>query len=728
MDIKMKNETRTKKNASSRKASLKALEKLAFVLEMRAKNSIKEIENQESTAIEKVIPEENIRISIQEDSSLIEYKNNKWQFPHRNFQEYLCARLFARNDFKRLKKILLLPTSKKQFNPKWQNTLTFLISILSNENTKKKSKLLALLQKIEPQLLFKLEPTLIEDSDRYQLFIQHYERTKKGDLFFSTNHQEFKTIIDFGQSRESTKFLWEDIKSKPSSKNLAVNLLSHFKAIHLLDIKEEWKSYLEALLYAPNRENNPYYSAMQAYTNIYGLSEEEKTKLINSFFDSENHNIRYITYEAIAKFQKQDEFINQLLTRQKQIIWTPRQLNEVHSNERSYVSDCLSGISNEESILLFLKDYCEHYLKTNKSNDIHAIEGVLKTAADKMPQNQELLDLLKLIAKEELWRLSYPTNEILHFLDTSNQRLEFSIGIYSEQDEWILPKPKLLAQLANEEFCKFLATEFENEKIILQNILEIQDELDAFGKEKEVQLLNRLVSVNHSIPLPSEERAEKMQKRKDDYQNYKKLIFDKQLFISEAKQIFKGVEKEEIDFSKDYRVIYPRDGAKYSHYNQVVRSTLSNLIKNGITKKKDILNYINTNWEEHLSICLIQEFLMIGQTYVSINEKEKNYIKTWCNRQIKHRVASIEKGTLSRKTFNPRLSWFIRKFHFSHYSKETYLDLLHTVNYPKMNECIFNFVESIPNVSSEDIKIQVLENLKEEVHNYFCFTKSPAIL
>ncbi|MEQ9099878.1 MAG: hypothetical protein RIF36_17610 [Imperialibacter sp.] len=100
-----------------------AIAKTAFVFQCTDNNFLTNGE------LQKVIINSRVLEAIKDCYVLDNGGEEKWQFEHNNFKEYLCAKFLASKDFSFIEKILFVPKINK-IKPRWLNTLGFLISIL----------------------------------------------------------------------------------------------------------------------------------------------------------------------------------------------------------------------------------------------------------------------------------------------------------------------------------------------------------------------------------------------------------------------------------------------------------------------------------------------------------------------------------------------------------------------------------------------------------------------
>ncbi|MBF4518950.1 hypothetical protein IRZ71_21550 [Flavobacterium sp. ANB] len=160
----------------------------------------------------------------------------RWNFTHRQIQEYLVAKILAEKPFEDMLSIIKIhDISKEVVHPSLFNTITFLINLLDKESDEFK-QLVGWLSANQIEILFKA------DSDRTSAFQERvfqdyfYRQCLNKKLWISTNRAfTVKEIAEFGDSDGNFIYLIGWIKEQKSHFRVvisALNLLGFFRPTH----------------------------------------------------------------------------------------------------------------------------------------------------------------------------------------------------------------------------------------------------------------------------------------------------------------------------------------------------------------------------------------------------------------------------------------------------------------------------------------------------------------
>lgn len=205
---------------------LKNLKKVAFTNELMQQNYSTAEELNEITGDYLGYIENPFTVELNGDPK-------RWNFTHRQIQEYLVAKSLTDKKFEEVLSIIKIPDIDAEvIHPSLFNTITFLINLLDKDSDLFK-KLIDWLTKNQIEILFKA------DSDRTTLFKEtvfqeyfHLQCLEKR-LWISTNRTfTVKEIGEFGDCEENFEYLFKFIEDQKEHFRViisALNLLSFFK-------------------------------------------------------------------------------------------------------------------------------------------------------------------------------------------------------------------------------------------------------------------------------------------------------------------------------------------------------------------------------------------------------------------------------------------------------------------------------------------------------------------
>lgn len=164
-------------NIINQKKQLTDLLKLvAFSMTQLAKNNLTLDE------LQILVPNESQRKLVRY-SSLLDYKNNSFQFIHNLIQEYLTALCLKELDFNNVKKLIAFGPTYSKIKNKWHNPLSFLISALP-KNDKKLNEIINWIVQIEPEVLINMETEKLSNELRFDIVKKIIENTKRKGFVF----------------------------------------------------------------------------------------------------------------------------------------------------------------------------------------------------------------------------------------------------------------------------------------------------------------------------------------------------------------------------------------------------------------------------------------------------------------------------------------------------------------------------------------------------------------
>lgn len=218
-----------KKKPLNKLRLLKNLKKVAFTNELMQQNysSAEELECITGDYLEYI-----------ENPFTIEMSGEpkRWNFTHRQIQEYLVAKVLAEKSFEDMLSIIKIQDiAKEVVHPSLFNTITFLINLLNKESDEFK-QLVGWLSANQIEILFKA------DSDRTAAFQERvfqeyfYRQCLEKKLWISTNRAfAVKEIAEFGDCVKNFIYLTGWIKEQSNHFRVvisALNLLGFFRPTH----------------------------------------------------------------------------------------------------------------------------------------------------------------------------------------------------------------------------------------------------------------------------------------------------------------------------------------------------------------------------------------------------------------------------------------------------------------------------------------------------------------
>lgn len=699
--------------ANTRKNYRRLLEKLAFVMECRGDNVISK------EGLAHLIPDKNERDELISKSSLLELQETNWRFSHNNFQEYLAARVLSNsNNFDAIKEALAAGPAFKRLKWTWINTLSFLMGIWEDTEPKK-NQLLAWLAENDLEPLIKigsLEKDKIPLPDREHIFKLAFESCKKEDLIVGSHYYSYWDMAAFGESPETVRYLMEELKNtkSPVGRSNALLLLRNMQTFSVpYDIQTELQEILFFNIF--NFETNTpaiRHFAMEAYFQLFEITDEDAEKIVETFFDSKNAQERTSTYVLIEKKRFHEQYMSRLIHRTVEIeddSWR----GEVRlADESYYLKKCFDSLASENEIVAFFNEYpkeVEDWQGGRNSNmSIQALLEKISTCSkevithifDVMKQRfYEWLafdgayrkNILQIIEENNLQKLLFK-----HIIDIKGFQMVAVEFLDGENINYLVEQLKL-GNLNWQYIDSFISWTNSRKRGLIHLLIERLNEISEVP----------IVVPDAKVPLTQEYKRQQNQRILSE----KGWLFDKKLCISTIEKLFTELGKDTINKSEIWEIRSIKSDEIDNLYERYPLSLLRRLNNMSPTSKQKVMQLIDDNWT-WISISEIKNYLKQHKQEIKTNpeigldETEFNYVKSWCdnhqtNMNLNERVTN---GDIV-------FAWFSIYLKLTQYPQEVYLQMVGSTlqNYLELN--ILEFLTEYQVVPFRKLKDSVLRIL-----------------
>ena len=232
-----------------------------------------------------------------------------WQFDHNNFQEYLAARLLARQPLSVIKDFISFEPDYPKIIPSWTNTLSFLLSILDSDGATF-TGLIEWVERIEPEIIFQSEPDKIPIAVRESYLKDIFEVYKQKEIAIDYEKFSFRQLARFGQSDETVRYLMDQADTANGTATLvnALSLLRYVKVPY--DQRERATRLFER--YATDTAQNGYvcYLAFLALTDHGFNSRRLIDRVVSAARSSPDDHVRHGLYYMILNSKNLDDNID----------------------------------------------------------------------------------------------------------------------------------------------------------------------------------------------------------------------------------------------------------------------------------------------------------------------------------------------------------------------------------------------------------------------------------
>ena len=119
--------------------------------------------------------------------------NEKWEFTHNNFREYLTARFLSQKKLDYVLSIIALKDNDKVIRNSWYNTFAYLVLIYKNND------LINWVKQNDPVKLLKFELSRIDEKTRKEIFIAVFEDLVHKNMWLSALIDNVYEYAKFGE-------------------------------------------------------------------------------------------------------------------------------------------------------------------------------------------------------------------------------------------------------------------------------------------------------------------------------------------------------------------------------------------------------------------------------------------------------------------------------------------------------------------------------------------------
>lgn len=691
------------------------LETLAISMETLGRNFITEIEYQQ------LIPEASTRELIKHCS--IWRKNEKegltWQFEHNNFQEYLAARVLARQSIDVIKSFVSFGPRYLKLNPSWSNTLAFLASILVPQRPEF-VELLAWIQGIEQEALSKFEPDKVPIAIRIEYFKSIFRDYKEKGIPISYELFDYRELARFGQSTEIVSFLLDEAESA-SAPSVLANALSLLRRLDLpLALKSRTGELLKRVALNGDQQSYVRYLSLLAFSDLNFNTKEMTECMVKALRSSFEDDIRVGLYYTILNGGYQEEYIEVFLEGIEHASGIGRT-----GTERSLLREALVGSKQPAALRLILEHLKRNSGLWQRRFMEDEIPAIVENAAAAFTSDDTLFDAVFEVLAAVVRRYDYDdTRTILNFFQlTGTRRRAFKKAILQKPTDhqglhyWF----DLLGSVIDEQdyetiaILKSLDIFSDNDVWALQNSIGMLQGGDAFNAFN--QLINRECGNRFILPAPVNYSEIKREAREQSF----RLLFDKTKFVEALAEVFRGEGKDALSVQEIF-ALYPQ--FPYETVRPYSWQALDNLREfadshRGQISKERAIEIVEKNWEQ-LSSHEIYQYLENDQSLI-VSDHQVAYIAEWCDSNLNRvnfrtAIKVNPDGSWTTDGLALKLWFFQRRFNLQ-YPKSVLLDMLSFESFDSSGYKGIEYFEDL--LDEQSMTERVLQNLDAGIRSYY---------
>ncbi|WP_284995288.1 hypothetical protein, partial [Bacillus paranthracis] len=682
------------------------LQKIALVMESIQSNFLT------NKQLMTIIPNKETRHVIKNLSIIKKRFNNNnisFQFIHNNYNEYLAADALKN---KSLDDILQLITidGLPEFNilPSWKNTVAFLLYLRDSQD------LIENLITIDPSMLLDLEVGRLTKQQRNQIFKTLYERYSSRDIWLGDNPFD---LAKLAMNNETYSYLKDKIISSSSNmdKYNAVYIIRYFKEYAEMDLKNK---LIDLVL---NIDINTELRAvsLSTLTSLYQVDNELVNAVLPILQEKENVGLIGSFFRFLTKYSTVDDYIEFII---EHIPLMHFNLDSTIHLSNYAIYDCIEKLQSLDAIIKLLDYFIEN---TQILRDIH-IDDLIPSIVGKALIYQESSvvwnKMRELLRKSDIISPHKAMYTIFNFFVASGTLNQLFDSFYNraeiKKDRYYY---KVIALSMTEENILRLISDKKDDVISENEIMKIIFEMRVYHQEED--FVEKLVH-DLNIEEPTSKNYEEIQNNK--LMEFIEIIFSKEKFLAEVKNIFIGEEKEALCFD-DLEIDKMWDNLKGDEkYNSFMLRCLREILK----IKPITFDEFETLIPDYDVFTLNEAYkIKTNNSNIEFSKEQREKISQICYDKIKHvdfnTAITYNENSVTFGSIYVSL-WFFQRLFNLQYPENILLDMISFDYVIKNNHVGIKYIEKYVSLSlmqerilwnliNKDIREQILYN-----HLSFC--------
>lgn len=658
---------------------------------------------------------------------------DKWEFEHRNLQEFFVAKTLSNFEVDKIIEFIALDDAKPKTHPSWLNSISFLLNLLDSKSDKMAS-LVKWLQENDAIVLFQADRSRINDGIRKEVFQDYFiKRCKEQTLWVRKYDQETKDVARFADSDVNRNFLIKELSDKDNHRRTRISAMFLLSQMDTALMDERFKKVLFCCLQASLEEVDIDFKAEilhLIHEKGYHRSEEYLSKLISTVSHIDHERITSMLLKLILEsdVDKHIEYIRSItaiVAGEKQRKHQTRE--NYMTSEKGYFRSALINLGQARNQVYALQVFLEH------GDDIRLENNDLAKLTQKMAESyantKEMYGYtMEWLTKALENRLTTYRNEedLAAFFKKTGTNDKAFMDIY-QSPPTMENKRYFLAYLISDNTLPVLVEDYQkgtleaNELYFFRNVLSQVDVDLALKFEKRI-----LESTEYR--LREDFIDVELRKLWADYHETKEqssfdLLFDRKGLKRLAEDYFDLIGKSKLDWEdmRDHKENFWDDLELQKRFLPTFLEIVNDArrqIGKSITLA-DVHKYV----DDELYILFKIKRELTNQSKKNIVERPEHiaYLKKWCLKNEKNGDFEHALGRYQSKNYLicEYLWFFGRRYDFK-YQESTYLDML-WVDYHLEKGGVVGYDYILEQVDIDKIKARVIKNLHNGLEEFIVF-------
>ncbi|MDH7911359.1 hypothetical protein [Winogradskyella sp. SYSU M77433] len=667
------------------------------------------------------------------------YNADRWQFEHKNLQEFFVAKALMKLPFEEIISFISLNSANNKTHPSWLNSISYLINDLdSSEDVY--VKLIQWLKKNDPEVLFKSDSDRVSEEIRSEVFQDYFiKRCKENTLWIRSYDNETRKVAKFANTKKDIDFLITEINDITNHRRTRI---SAFHLLSYMNLKERENEIKELVLKYLDDRNDDF--DLDAKADLIGFVKRLEYHLDETFFEKLLSNIvendYHRTFTAILECFQKD-----LLTNEKSID---------SNNHRKYIKNVAAIISgqktrkfdgernvasterqNLKNVLLQFKAIDDFLFALDflliRRDSYHLNESEIKDTVKRLSEMyfedkkvfDKVVNFIYLGIDKRQYLFEFE-EKFCEFFKITNTQYQGFLRFYDLRDRIGI---RFMSYIADEDSIKFLLEEYKKDKVNNKTISYFRNNLSWENLELSLDFQKLILKeTNYDFNgeiLEKSERAEwqKFHKlkeglsfdllfHKDKMKDVIKLLFDKlesnktnwDVLHAFEQLHWKSLELQRSIPQSAINVVH--DTLRLSDFKHITCEDVFKLIDTDLYLIKKIKDNIHSKRKNNLS--------NMNKRGVRITKSQFDFINDWCQEKIKS-INEKSECLLDREECG--LIWYFRNLLNLKYPDEILLELLEVDGRMNFNEQHFGIGYICKLLDKSIIDNRIIQNIRNGI-------------
>lgn len=618
--------------------ALNKLQKIAYIMEVLGKNHLS---NEE---LHMIYPNDGDYVMCTKLPAFsFNSDSDRWMFDHNNIQEYLAAKVLARQDIDVLLDIINTSyAGQKRVKPSWVNTVSFLASVGDNNMFE---QLFNWITENDPEIVIKFEPERLTEQQRYEVFRRIFEFYSSRGIWLMSNKFSRNEISRFAQSSATLDYLTEvlaNLNSNRITKLNALHVLYGFETNGFDEQRPRLLTVLMQLLYSDEFKPEDAYTVISLIGHLKLSDEEASNYLIERFKHSRNQYLRSGLYKLLAEMDLVDSNISIVLDGLdlNSIIGGHDDREEVNLMDESWtLGRAIEHIKTSEGLFQFLAEIIGSRIKraalTRDNRELFSKLIVNITKAFISGESALFDYVLQLYIELNKDFEDYLLSEVAIFFKKTGTSREALIHIWKKTDRNSLAWEKLTTNLLDTDTVPIMLGLLKSADLD-QPSLEQFHQILFYQRPRDMEqleLLEHLAKDNFDVFLERPVLTDWGQMENQRMQRGLNLLFDPNALISEIEKLYNKAGSSEISRDDMHRLMMQNYDLSHDEIPQVVFNLLRPFTnynrRVGVNEIKDWILYSHGFQNDRI---WETKSILSRNKEIEVSEEQKAIMYEWCIR------------------------------------------------------------------------------------------------